>query len=166
MTFTEIAKIIHRSINTISAEVKRNRTIFKGELRGELAGKTPDTACDVLKRPPWVCNGRRKHMTTCGRPWRCEYNSVRANKASQKRRSEARRGIDRTPEQMELAMATIRKDMERGLSPCQIADGRSKELHASSSTIYRWIDKGYCGLSSLELRRKVCHISRDRRKGL
>lgn len=163
MGFREIAKALHRDASTVSREVKRNRTMSRGGLRGEPVEETPLAACYKLKEAPWVCNGCRK-SSTCGRVWQCKYSSAHASKLSYTRRSESRKGIDRTSEQMEWAMGLIRDDLARGLSPCQIAQGRARELRTSPSTIYRWIDKGYCGLSNLELRRKVGYKPREKKK--
>ena len=65
-------------------------------------------------------------------------------------------GIDRTPDQMETAMSIIRSDLERGMSPSQIAQGRATELHVSQSTIYRWIANGCCGLTQPRAKKEGC----------
>ena len=156
LSLTKIAKRIHRPTSTVSNEVRRNRTMGKGDSRGEPVGEIPKAACERLKSAPWVCNGCPKRKSAvCGRIFTVEYSAPRAQRIAQKTRSEARRGIDRTPAQMERAMETIRGDLARGLSPAQIAQGRKEELHASASTIYRWVSRGYHGLSNLELRRQV-----------
>lgn len=164
-SFGEIGDRINRPTITISNEVRRNRTFWKGGQRGQLIGAVPQAVCSRLKQAPWVCNGCAKHGTTrCDKPWSCEYSSVRAQRLSLERRQDARRGIDRTPDQMESAISIIRSDLERGMSPSQIAQGRSGELCVSQSTIYRWIANGYCGLTNLELRRKVAYRPRTNAK--
>lgn len=163
MGFREIAKATHRDPSTVSREVKRNRTLWRGGLRGGPVEEVPLAACYKLKEAPWVCNGCRK-ISTCGRVWQCKYSSSHASRLSYVRRSESRKGIDRASEQMEWAMGLIRDDLARGLSPCQIAQGRARELRTSPSTICRWMDKGYCGLSNMELRRKVGYKSREKKK--
>lgn len=74
--------------------------------------------------------------------------------------SEARKGVDKKECDFERAMAAIRFDVAQGLSPAQIAVGRTSEFRAHPSTIYRWIANGYVGMSSAELRRKVGHKPR------
>jgi IS30 family transposase len=59
-------------------------------------------------------------------------------------------------------LALIRSDVSRGLSPAQIARGRADEFKVDASTIYRWIAKGYGGMSNAELRRKVGYRPRRR----
>ncbi len=53
-----------------------------------------------------------------------------------------------------MKLEVIRSDLARGLSPEQIAATRPS-LGVSKSTIYRWADEGYGGMSNMELRRKV-----------
>ena len=69
---------------------------------------------------------------------------------------------DRTEEEFESIAAKIRADLARGLSPAQIADARSSEFRAAPSTIYRWIERGYAGMSNMDLRRKVGYRPRRR----
>ena len=70
--------------------------------------------------------------------------------------------MDRTEEEFESIAAKIRADLARGLSPAQIADARSSEFRAAPSTIYRWIERGYAGMSNMDLRRKVGYRPRRR----
>ena len=163
LSLSKIGKRIRRPTSTISNEVKRNRTCAVGDRTGEAVAEVPESACERLKRAPWVCNGCPRKNTICGRVYRCEYSAPRAQRLSMKTRSESRQGIDRTPEQMKKAMEIIRGDLARGMSPVQIAQGRKAQLHASPSTIYRWIKRGYHGLSNLELRRQVGYRPREHR---
>jgi IS30 family transposase len=68
------------------------------------------------------------------------------------------------PARFELAVAAIRADLARGLSPQQIAAARAEEVGVSKSTIYRWVEEGYGGLSNAELRRKVGYKPRRRKE--
>lgn len=163
LSLSKIGKRIRRPTSTISNEVRRNRTQAVGDRTGEAVAEVPESACERLKGAPWVCNGCPKKDRVCGRVYRCEYSAPRAQRLSAKTRSESRQGIDRTPEQMRSAMEIIRADLARGMSPVQIAQGRKAQLHASPSTIYRWIKRGYHGLSNLELRRQVGYRPREHR---
>ena len=73
-------------------------------------------------------------------------------------------GVDRGEAEFERAMGLIRYDVARGLSPEQIALARGAEVGASASTIYRWIERGYAGMSSLELRRRCGYKPRSHAK--
>ena len=65
-------------------------------------------------------------------------------------------------ERFELAVSLIRSDLARGLSPQQIAQARAGEVGVSKSTIYRWVEEGYGGMTNAELRRKVGYKPRRR----
>ena len=76
-------------------------------------------------------------------------------------RLQARSRRDRGADGLEAR--AIRSDLARGLSPEQIAvDG--SEPGEPGSTIYRWIDAGYGGISNMDLRRKVGYKLRKRFK--
>jgi IS30 family transposase len=159
-----VARGLGRSASSVSEEVRRNRTVAKGPGRGERVGGVPDDACPRLTRWPWTCNGCRYRRYHCTRAWRCEYSAARAQRLSDELRSDSRRGVDMGEAEAEaeagMALAAIRADIARGLSPAQIARARADELGMSASTIYRWVEAGYGGMSNAELRRKVGYRAR------
>ena len=57
-------------------------------------------------------------------------------------------------------LAAIRGGLARGLSPQQIA---ATTPGLSASTVYRWVDAGYDGMTNMELRRKVGYRPRSHR---
>ena len=120
-------------------------------------------ACDVLVRAPWVCNGCRKNRYGCNRANRYVYEAEVAHKASGERRSSSRQGIDMEPERAEAALARIKDGVARGLSPYEISVLYEDVVGVHRSTIYRWVEAGYGGLSSLELERKVGFRPRRKR---
>lgn len=113
------------------------------------------TACDILVRAPWVCNGCRKNRYGCNRRNRYVYDAEVAQKASDERRSDSRRGIDMPREDAEAALGHIKDGLSRGLSPYEISVLYEDVVGVHRSTIYRWVDAGYGGLTNLELERKV-----------
>jgi IS30 family transposase len=155
-----IARDLGRSASSVSEEVRRNRTVAKGPDKGGRVGEVPDDACRRLTRWPWTCNGCRYRRYHCARRWRCEYSAARAQRLSDALRSDARRGVDMGEAEAGMALATIRSDIARGLSPAQIAQARTDGLGMSASTIYRWVEAGYGGMSNAELRRKVGYKAR------
>lgn len=159
----EIARDLGRSQSSIADEVKRNRTVTRGPGKGERVGAVPDNACSRLLAWPHVCNGCNRRRYHCSRPWRCEYSAARAQHMADDLLSCARRGVNREPDEFEEIAAKIRHDLARSLSPAQIAQGRADEFSSSPSTIYRWIDRGYAGMSNMELLRKVGYKKRKGR---
>lgn len=130
--------------------------------KGSRVESVPEGACARLRGWPHVCNGRDKRRYRCSMPFRCEYSAARAQLLADGELSAVRRGVDRTEEEFESIAAKIRADLARGLSPAQIADARSSEFRAAPSTIYRWIERGYAGMSNMDLRRKVGYRPRRR----
>lgn len=150
-----VARDLGRSPASVSDEVRRNRTVAKGPGKGERAGEVPEDACARLQAWPWTCNGCQHRRYGCGKALRCEYSAARAQALADGLLSEARRGANKKEYDFGRAMALIRSDVARGLSPAQIAQGRASELKAHPSTICRWVAAGYAGMSDAELRRKV-----------
>ena len=158
-----VARDLGRSPASISDEAKRNRTVVRGPGKGERAGDAPEDACARLQAWPWTCNGCQHRRHGCRRALRCEYSAARAQALADGLLSEARKGVNKKEYDFERAMAEIRADVARGLSPAQIAEGRACEFKAHPSTIYRWIAAGYAGMSNAELRRKVGYKPRKGR---
>lgn len=150
-----IARSLGRSNATVSDEVRRNRTVAKGPGKGGRVEGVPEDACPRLLRWPWVCNGCRYRRYHCTRKWRCEYSAARAQALADGLLSEARRGVNAREADFEAMMAAVRADVARGLSPAQIAEARKGQFEVSASTLYRWIGRGYAGMSNMDLRRKV-----------
>lgn len=160
----EIARDLGRAPSTVAEEVRRNRVMGRGPTKGERVAAVPDGACPKLLAWPHVCNGCRQRRYNCRRPFKCVYSSARAQSLADSLLADARRGVDRPEAEFEAMMATIASDLARGLSPAQIAKGRSGSFSVHPSTIYRWLERGYAGMSNLDLRRKVGYKERDRGK--
>lgn len=156
----EIARQLGRSASSVADEVRRNRTVAKGPGKGERVGDAPDDACPKLLSWPHVCNGCRFRRYHCTRRWRCEYSAARAQALADELLAGARRGVDAREGDFEAMMAAVRADTARGLSPAQICAARAGEFKVSPSTIYRWIERGYAGMSNMDLRRKVGYKKR------
>lgn len=158
-----VARNLGRSPSTITDEVKRNRTVYKGPGKGERVVSVPSdqVICPKLEVWPWVCNGCAYRRIGCSRKWRCEYTSVRAQVLADAQLRDARKGVNHTEEDFDQIMALIRSDVSRGLSPSQIAHERSSKLKIAPSTIYRWIARGYGGMCNIELRRQVGYKPRQ-----
>lgn len=160
----QMARELGRSPSTVADEVARNRTVSRGPNKGGRASAAPEDACPRLLSWPHCCNGCRFRRYHCSRKWRCEYSAARAQALADAELREARTGVDRGEAEFERAMEIIRSDVARGLSPQQIALARAGEVKASPSTIYRWIGRGYAGMSNLDLRRKCGYKPRSHAK--
>lgn len=105
------------------------------DCRNRCAAYADQAACDVLARAPWVCNGCRKNRYGCSRANRYVHDPAVAQKSSDRRRSESRRGIDMDPERAEVALAAIGDAESRGLPPCETSVLYTAEVDVSRSTI-------------------------------
>lgn len=161
----EIAREIGRAPSTVANEVGRHRFVTSPRaLRGEPAPAEEElaAACPRLASWPRCCNGCAKRRGYgCNRRPRVFYDARMAQRAADAELAESRRGIDETEAGAAAKLDAIRDGLRRGLSPEQIAATRP-ELGLSASTIYRWVDAGYAGMTNMELRRKVGY--RPRRK--
>lgn len=118
-----IARDLGRSPGSVTDEVKRSRTVAKGPGRGERVEDVPEDVCARLSTWPGTCDDCKLRRYHCSKKWRCEYSAARAQTLADGLLSETRRGVNGKECDFEGAMALIRFDVARGLSPAQIADG-------------------------------------------
>ena len=85
---------------------------------------------------------------------RMEYKAALAQAASEKTRSESRRGINRREEDFERIAFEIRSAILDGKSPEQICLAKP-HLGLAPSTLYRWAERGYFSMSPMDFRRRV-----------
>ena len=132
------------------------------DCRDECPAYARQSACDNLNRAPWVCNACRRNRYGCNRANRFVYEAAVAQKSSDERRSDSRKGIDMGPERAQIALSYIKDGLSRGLSPYEISVLYEDVVGVHRSTIYRWVEAGYGGLTNLELERKVGFKPRKR----
>ena len=159
----EIARSLGRAPSTVANEVAAHRYVTAPRaLRGERAPADAElaSACPRLGSWPRCCNGcPRRRGYGCSRRPQVFYDARMAQREADAVLSDSRRGLDRTEAEASRALALIRDGLARGLSPEQIA-GANPGAAPSASTIYRWVDAGYAGMTALDLRRKVGYKKR------
>ena len=160
----EIAAELGRSPSTVTREVAAHRYVTAPRSRyGEPAPADLSGACPRLSAWPRCCNGcPHRRGYGCSRRPREFYSARRAQEAADAELSASRSGIDETEEGAAAKLAAIRDGLARGLSPQQIA---ATTPGLSASTVYRWVDAGYDGMTNMELRRKVGYRPRKRAAG-
>ena len=165
-----MARDLGRSASTVHDEVVRNRVVTRGPGKGGNVEGTDGAqagglrVCPKLLSWPFCCNGCKYRRYHCTNRWRCEYLASPAQGFADEDQVEPRRGVDMDRERFELAVSLVRGDLARGLSPQQIAVARAEQVGVSKSTIYRWVEEGYGGMSNAELRRKVGYKPRRKAK--
>ena len=157
----DIAAELGRSPSTVTREVAAHRYVTAPRSRyGEPAPADLSGACPRLSAWPRCCNGcSHRRGYGCSRRPRVFYSARRAQEAADAELSASRSGIDETEEGAAAKLAAIRDGLARGLSPQQIA---AATPGLSASTVYRWVDAGYDGMTNMELRRKVGYRPRKR----
>lgn len=162
-TCRETARELGRAPSTVANEVRRHRFVTAPRaLSGEPAPADLPGACERLQRWPRCCNGcRAARIRSCSMRPRVRYSAALAQLAADREASESRAGIDEDEGSTARKVAAIRDCLARGLSPEQIAETRP-DIGLSASTIYRWVDAGYAGMTNMELRRKVRYRPRKR----
>lgn len=117
--------------------------------------------CELLSRPPYVCNGCDKKKSC--RKVKHIYIATNAHNAYLYRLKAFREGANVSEEKLNLINAIV--------SPLIMNNGQSinhiianNDLEVSSSTIYRYIDKGYLDAGNLDLRSKLKYKPRKKHK--
>ena len=157
-----IARELGRSPSTVADEVARHRFVTSPRARyGEPAPEGLGRSCPRLGSWPRCCNGcARRRGYGCSRRPKAFYKASMAQRAADAELSESRRGIDEDEASAAAKIALVRAATARGMSPQQVCDAYADELGKSRSTIYRWHDAGYGGMSNMDLRRKVAYKKR------
>ena len=146
-SFTQIGKAINKSRTTVSREVLNHRYCRKATI-----AKNPD--CDLLEKPPYVCNACEKRAIC--RKNRFLYEASIAENEYKHTLSESRSTLQITKEQIADINSTIAPLMiERHHSVNQMYANHKDLLPFSKVTFYRYIDLGLFNVRNIDLARKV-----------
>lgn len=109
--------------------------------------------CTEYEKSPFVCNA-------CGNRLRCRlrrmlYDAKHAQEQYEKLRSESRRGISLTEEELVRINDTISPLIKQGQSIPAICGQYRDELPVTDRTIYSYIDAGILDARNIDLRRKL-----------
>lgn len=127
-----------------------------------LCKRVKNLNCLQLEKPPFVCNtcpDRRK----C-RKNRAYYIAQQAEDMSKRRRSDSRRGMHLSEEELAQLDALVTPLVKKGQPLTHIWASHREELGVSERTLYNYIDAGVLSLSNLDLRRKVGYKPRKKKK--
>jgi len=143
-TFKAIGQLILKDPTTVSKEVKRNRLV-----RESTCDKLP---CPLLDKAPFVCNGCPKRRQNCGYQ-KFFYLAKQAQKQYEQTLVEAREGTplnSKTFWEMDKVISDV---VKKGQHIYHIL--KTHNLDVSSSTVYRYIRKGYLSIAPIDLARAV-----------
>lgn len=128
----------------------------------EVCDEFEPRVCLRLESWPYVCDG-------CEQRGRCDlpkarYDAKRAGEAAAGRRSDSRRGLSVTEEELASMVAVIAPLLKQGLSLEAIWMAHPGEFPVGVRTFYGWIESGTVGIASIDLPRKVRFRPRKRPK--
>lgn len=162
-SFTDIANEIKKDRTTISKEIRRNRIIRSSfyTLFNEKGIQKAVNSCDRLKKPPYVCNNC--HFKNSCTKYHLYYNAKAAQSHSDEIKSESRKGIDATEEEINIInknIVPLIKDKKQSVN--QVFTNHPDILPFSKTTFYTYVNKGIVNLTNLDLPRKVKYKKRNK----
>lgn len=120
--------------------------------------------CIKLEKAPYVCNPC-KQIRSCTLSKRF-YDAKEANKAYERTRSDSRKGIDLTVEELARLDEIVSPLIKQGQSIHQICVNNADLIMVDERTIYNYIDNGVFSVANMDLPRKVRYKKRKKRKGV
>ncbi len=120
--------------------------------------------CKTLTKAPYVCNACHSIRSCTLR--KQVYDAKEAQKAYERTRSESRRGIDLTPEELARLDDIVSSLVKQGQSIHQICINNADLIMVDERTIYNYIDAGVLSVGNLDLPRKVRYKKRKAKKSV
>ena len=160
LPFSEIGSHLNKSYKTISNEVKRNKIL-------EYGGSTTwckQKPCDIIKKPPYVCNGCNKRQG-CRRK-KYFYFAHDAQGLYESRKSNSRKGIDMTSSEFKFLNEIVSREIKNGHSFSMIIKNHKHEFPVGERTLYNYVEKGYLDIINLDLPRKVRYKKRKHNQSI
>lgn len=152
----EIAEAINFDPTSISKEVKRNRTAIT-------IGKNI-TNCKKINRWPYVCiNCHKKYNNEC--PFtKYKYDANTAQNNANYNLINSRKGLDIDEDSFKKLDELIKQGIDNKESIYQIKIRNNDIIHQSTTTLYRYINKGYLTTKRIDLPYAVKYKKRNHNK--
>lgn len=162
-SINRIAKEIRRNHSTILREIDRNKIYYKPDNYGYSKITDPKNLykyqpCKRLLKSPYVCNGC-KSRSGC-RKERYTYYARKADDSYREVKSEARKGINLTPEEIFKINNTIGPLVKKGQTINHLYINHPDILDFSKSSFYNYINNGVFEFKPLDLPRIVKYKKR------
>lgn len=163
-SFTDISKEIKKDRTTISKEIRRNRFIRSSfySLFNEKGIQKAINSCDRLKKPPYVCNNC-SFKNSCNK-YHLYYNAKAAQCHADEIKSESRKGIDATEEEINIInknIVPLIKDKKQSVN--QVYINHPDILPFTKTTFYTYVNNGIINLTNLDLPKKVIYKKRKKK---
>ena len=132
--------------------------------------------CTRYEKPPYVCSACPDRRTC--RLQKMEYDARQAQQAYETLRSESRKGISLSEEELAYLDSIVSPEIKNGQAVSVVWNTHKEEMPVSDRTLYTYINSGLLDADNFDLRRKLrmpsrkksgpvlrvdkqCHISRS-----
>lgn len=160
-SITQIAKEINRSYSSVLREIDRNKTYSKPNnwcTNKKYENPNYNFHCDKLDKSPYVCNGC-KSRSGC-RKERYTYYARKADDSYREVKSEARKGINLTPEEVYVINTTLTPLIKKGQTINHLYINHPDILNFSKPSFYNYVNNGVFEFGPLDFPRIVKYKKR------
>lgn len=160
ISINQIAKDLNRSHSTILREIDRNKVYLKPKTYGVYRNNNydRDISCERLSKPPYVCNGC-KARRGC-RKERFTYYARKADDSYKEVKSEARKGINLTPEEVYEINKVLTPLIKKGQTINHLYINHPDILDFSKAAFYNYVNSGVFDFGPLDFPRIVKYKKR------
>lgn len=159
-SINQIAKEINRSHSSILREIDRNKVYFQPKQYGTYKNNNydRDIFCERLLKSPYVCNGC-KSRSGC-RKERYTYYARKADDSYKEVKSEARKGINLTLEEVYTINTTLTPLIKKGQTINHLYINHPDILDFSKPSFYNYVNNGVFEFGPLDFPRIVKYKKR------
>lgn len=163
-SINQIAKELCRNHSTILREIDRNKKYSEPSAWNNYKINHPDLdlSCERLKHSPYVCNGC-KSRSGC-RKVRWTYYAREADNSYKEVKSEARKGINLTPEEVYKINSILTPLIKKGQTINHLYINHPDILDFSKPSFYNYVNNGVFEFSPLDFPRIVKYKKRKNSK--
>lgn len=159
-SINQISKEINRSHSSILREIDRNKKYSEPSAWNNYKINHPDLdlSCERLKHSPYVCNGC-KSRSGC-RKVRWTYYAREADNSYKEVKSEARKGINLTPEEVYKINSVLTPLIKKGQTINHLYINHPDVLDFSKPSFYNYVNNGVFEFGPLDFPRIVKYKKR------
>ena len=160
-SINQIAKEINRSHSSILREIDRNKIYTKPNnwcTNKKYENPNYNFHCDKLDKSPYVCNGC-KSRSGC-RKERYTYYARKADDSYREIKSEARKGINLTPEEVYTINTTLTPLIKKGQTINHLYINHPDILDFSKPSFYNYVNNGVFEFKPIDFPRIVKYKKR------
>ena len=159
-SINQISKEINRSHSSILREIDRNKKYSEPSAWNNYKINHPDLdlSCERLKHSPYVCNGC-KSRSGC-RKVRWTYYAREADNSYKEVKSEARKGINLTPEEVYKINSILTPLIKKGQTINHLYINHPDILDFSKPSFYNYVNNGVFEFGPLDFPRIVKYKKR------